>query len=74
MPYPLIPAALVACFLLMWALIGGMIFRDSQLAVENEREADINVLPLAPHSSTRRRPTNARRRRGARPVTARVAS
>jgi hypothetical protein len=46
MPFPMIPASLGVCFLLVWALIGGMIFRDSQLAVENEREADWNVLPM----------------------------
>lgn len=74
MPFPLIPAALVVCFLLMWALIGGMIFRDSQLAVESEREAELNVLPLAPRLPTPSRLSRIRRRRGARPTTARAAS
>jgi hypothetical protein len=74
MPFPLIPAALVACFVLVWALIGGMIFRDSQLAVENERDGEINVLPLAPHWLSRPRSIGQRRRRGARPTAARVAS
>jgi hypothetical protein len=46
MPFPMIPAALSVCFLLVWAFIGGMIFRDSQLAVEDDREADVKVLPL----------------------------
>jgi hypothetical protein len=32
----------------MWALIGGMIFRDSHLAVRSERDAESNLLPLAP--------------------------
>ena len=48
MPYPLIPTALGICFLLMWALIGGMTFRSSHLAVRNERDAETHVLPLPP--------------------------
>jgi hypothetical protein len=46
MPFPLIPTALCVCFLLMWVLIGGMIFRDSHLAVRRERDADVDVIPL----------------------------
>ena len=46
MPFPLISTALGVCFLLMWAFIGGMVFRDGQLAMRREREADANVVPL----------------------------
>ncbi len=46
MPFFLIPTALGACFFLIWAFIGGMIFRDSQMAAQRERESDIMVLPL----------------------------
>jgi hypothetical protein len=76
MPFPMIPAALGVCFLLVWALIGGMIFRDSQLAVENEREANWNILPLAPQQpqlserSQRLRTRRSRRRGGERTVRA----
>ena len=48
MPFPLIPAALGVCFLLVWVFIGGMIFRDSQLATQSERDSDVNILPLMP--------------------------
>jgi hypothetical protein len=46
MPFPLIPTALGLCFLLIWVFIGGMIFRDSQLAARCDREIDGNILPL----------------------------
>ena len=48
MPFFLIPTALVACFFLIWAFIGGMIFRDSQLAAQREREfeSEITVAPM----------------------------
>ena len=46
MPFPLIPTALGLCFLLMWVFIGGMIFRDSQIAARHDREIDGNILPL----------------------------
>jgi hypothetical protein len=46
MPFPLIPAALALCFLLMWALIAGMIFRDGQLAVRRDREWDGEIVHL----------------------------
>jgi hypothetical protein len=52
MPISMIPAALGLCFLLVWVFIGGMIFRDSQLAAESERDADIRVLPLLPGPTT----------------------
>jgi hypothetical protein len=38
MPFPFIPTALGISFFLMWALIGGMILRDGQLAARRERE------------------------------------
>ena len=46
MPFPLIPTALGLCFLLMWVFIGGMIFRDSQIAAQRDREIEGNILPL----------------------------
>jgi len=49
MPFPLIPTALAVCFLLMWALIAGMIFRDGQLAAR--RDCDWSDRP---HSAPRR--------------------
>ena len=52
MPFPLIPTALGVCFLLMWAFIGGMIFRDSQIAARYDRETDGNILPLTPYRLT----------------------
>ena len=55
MPFPLIPTALGLCFLLVWAFIAGMIFRDGQLAARRDREMDANILPLPP----RRLPTSA---------------
>jgi hypothetical protein len=55
MPFPMIPSALGLCFLLMWVFIGGMIFRDSQIAARRDRECDGNILPLAaPRLSTHR--------------------
>jgi hypothetical protein len=48
MPFPLIPTALAVGFLLMWALIGAMLFRDGQLAARRERES--HVLPMPPRS------------------------
>jgi hypothetical protein len=53
MPFALIPTALGVCFFLLWAFIGGMIFRDSQLAAQQERDAEIGVVPLK--ASLRRR-------------------
>jgi hypothetical protein len=34
------------CFCLVWAFIGGMIFRDTQFANQQEREADTSILSL----------------------------
>ena len=47
MPFPLIPTALGICFFLVWAFIGGMIFRDGQLAAQRERESAAPVLHLS---------------------------
>jgi hypothetical protein len=48
MPFPFIPTALAVGFLLMWVLIGGMLFRDGQLAARRERERELDVLRLPP--------------------------
>ena len=49
MPFFMIPTALAVCFFLMWAFIGGMIFRDSQLSAERDQDADIAILPISIH-------------------------
>jgi hypothetical protein len=54
MPFPFIPTALGICFFLIWAFIGGMIYRDSQLAAQREREFDGPRLPLSPSARRRR--------------------
>jgi hypothetical protein len=46
MPFALIPTALGVCFCLVWAFIGGMIFRDSRFANQQEREAEAGILSL----------------------------
>jgi hypothetical protein len=46
MPFPLIPTALGVCFFLIWAFIGGMIYRDGQLAAQRERESDGRLLSV----------------------------
>ena len=51
MPFPLIPTALSIGFLLVWALIGGMLFRDGQLAARSDRESELTILPLTPDRS-----------------------
>lgn len=73
MPFPLIPTALGLCFLLVWVLIGGMILRDSQLAVENERDSDLNIVLPMPHGPSQQR-GRTRSIRDTRQPTARVAS
>jgi hypothetical protein len=55
MPFPLIPTALGVCFLLLWAFIGGMMFRDGQLALRRERDADFSQRPVRSPLSARRR-------------------
>jgi hypothetical protein len=47
MPFFLIPTALGVCFFLIWVFIGGMMFRDSQIAVQRELESDVVTLPLS---------------------------
>ena len=47
MPFALIPTALGICFCLVWVLIGGMIFRDSQLAAQQDRESDVGVISMS---------------------------
>jgi hypothetical protein len=74
MPFFLIPTALGVCFFLIWAFIGGMIFRDSQLAAERERESEVMTLPLAWHvGGPKSRPNRSKVRR-VRRETARFAS
>jgi len=46
MPFALIPTALGVCFFLVWAFIGGMIFRDTQFANQQERETEAGILSL----------------------------
>jgi len=46
MPFALIPTALGICFCLVWVFICGMIFRDSQLAAQQDRDSDIGVISL----------------------------
>jgi hypothetical protein len=48
MPFFWIPTTLGVCFCLIWIFIGGMIFRDSQLA-QREQDADIAILPMPLH-------------------------
>jgi hypothetical protein len=54
MPFPLIPTALGICFFLIWAFIGGMIFRDGQLAAQRERELSSNKWILSSHAPRRK--------------------
>lgn len=48
MPFFLIPTALGVSFFLIWAFIGGMIFRDSQLAVQRDLDSDVPVPRYVP--------------------------
>jgi hypothetical protein len=36
MPFPLIPTALGACFVLIWALVAGIIIRDGQASIRRD--------------------------------------
>ena len=75
MPFPLIPTALGLCFLLMWVFIGGMIFRDSQIAARRDREIEDNILPLtAARLTTYGAVTSKKSRINRRNSTIRVAS
>jgi hypothetical protein len=70
MPFFLIPSALGVCFFLIWAFIGGMIFRDCQIAAQQEVDSDLAILPLSIHRAPtmRHRPKikRASRKRAAR--------
>jgi hypothetical protein len=60
MPFFLIPTTLGVCFCLIWVFIGGMIFRDGQLAAQRERDADVTILPMPLHRRVSR-PKSGRR-------------
>ena len=69
MPFALIPTALGVCFCLVWVFIGGMVFRDGQLAAQQDRESEVSFL-LPPHRTARSTPgtvteSNRSRRRPA---------
>jgi len=53
MPFPLIPTMLAVGFLFVWVLIGGMMFRDGQLAARRDCESQSSILPLAPNRAAR---------------------
>jgi len=53
MPFALIPTALGICFCLVWVFICGMIFRDGQLAAQQDRDSDIGVISLSARRITR---------------------
>jgi hypothetical protein len=66
MPFPLIPTALGLCFLLVWAFIGGMIYRDGQIAARRDREWEGNILRMPADRSRLPAPIRARRGKPAR--------
>jgi len=53
MPFAFISTALGLCFFLIWLFIGGMVFRDGQLAAQRERELENGILSMP--ASFRRR-------------------
>ena len=53
MPFFLIPSALGVCFFLIWAFIGGMIIRDSQIAAQHEVDSGSAILPLSMNRPSR---------------------
>jgi hypothetical protein len=64
MPFFLIPPALGVCFFLIWVFIGGMIFRDSQLAAQHDLDSNISMLSHSPSRRVNRphsKPTPNRR-------------
>ncbi len=63
MPFALIPTVLGVCFCLVWAFIGGMIFRDSQFASQQERDADVGILQLPMKRSAQITPATKTRKR-----------
>lgn len=56
MPFFLIPTALGVSFFLIWAFIGGMVFRDSQLAAQREMDTSTAVFSLPRMTNVVRRP------------------
>ena len=48
MPFPLLPTVLGISFVLIWAFIGAMVVRDSQLAARRESGSEGRILPLLP--------------------------
>jgi hypothetical protein len=56
MPFFLIPTTLGVCFCLIWLFIGGMVFRDGQVAAQQERELDGAIMPLSMPRPTRTSP------------------
>jgi hypothetical protein len=80
MPFPLLPTVLGISFALIWAFIGAMILRDSQMAARRERDSGSQILPLLPRKPDLppARPSAAflkrRRRRVARHLPVRAAS
>jgi hypothetical protein len=67
MPFPLIPTVLALCFLLMWALIAGMIFRDGQLAVRRDRDWEGEVISIT-HKRAAPAPRFSATRKRRRPI------
>lgn len=65
MPFFLIPTALGVCFFVIWVFIGGMLFRDSQLAAQSERESELVPMPLGRRRARQR--TKAPRPKMSRP-------
>jgi hypothetical protein len=57
MPFTLIPTALGICFCLVWVLICGMIFRDGQIAAQQDRDSDIGVISLSARRIARSKST-----------------
>ncbi len=69
MPFFLIPTALGVSFFLIWAFIGGMIFRESQLAVQRDQDSEVGrFAQFRPHDSRATiQPPKAKRARRKRP-------
>ena len=65
MPFFLIPTTLGVCFCLIWVFIGGMIFRDTQLA-QRELDGDAAILPMPVHRHVSRPKGRPRARKMAR--------
>jgi hypothetical protein len=59
---------------LMWFFIGGMIFRDGQIAARRDRELDGHILPLTPTRLAHSTRSASRSRFARRSAAARIAS